>query len=206
MSLTVSNNQFYSNDEFDPGIFTQVSDSGPRGPLVFFLRKLSSFLKLRPFVNLHEILWPWVDHDLCFRKDKFGPLGFWIGKSEKVHFSVVVVLSDKEMYLKWTCKKRKRSRSFGDLTSRHLSVVCHYFQNILSLKLPCRLHLNYICSLQTKGESKFIYFSRLYDRDGPMPKYLLKLGWHWHIYDKVRGLRVLDHFYPTWGENMKIEI
>ena len=33
-SLTVSNNQVYSNDEFTFGLCTQVSDSGPYCPLV----------------------------------------------------------------------------------------------------------------------------------------------------------------------------
>ena len=43
--LTVSNNQVYSNDEYDVGLFIQVSDSGPHDPLVY---KGEQFLKL-PF-------------------------------------------------------------------------------------------------------------------------------------------------------------
>ena len=38
--------------------------------------------------------WPWVDLYVFYFKVKFGPLGFGMGKPEKMHYSGAVVLSD----------------------------------------------------------------------------------------------------------------
>ena len=38
-SFTVSNNQAYSNDEFNIGLLTQMSNSGLQGPLVYLPAK-----------------------------------------------------------------------------------------------------------------------------------------------------------------------
>ena len=38
-----------------------------------------------------------VDLDLFLSKVKLGLLGFWMGKDEKVHFSVAVIVYDMEM-------------------------------------------------------------------------------------------------------------
>ena len=49
--------------------------------------------------------WPLVDLVLLYGKVKFGPLSFGMGKTEKVHFSGAVLLSDIEMNLNTTAVK-----------------------------------------------------------------------------------------------------
>ena len=43
------------------------------------------------------------------------------------------------------------------LAKGHMSDVCQDFQKVSPLKLLCQFHLNFICSLLAKKETKLIY-------------------------------------------------
>ena len=68
------------------------------------------------------------------------------------------MLSDVEMHCNSTPMTFYRSRSFIDLGLR--SFVC-LLRMTSSLKLLGQFELNFICSLQAKGERKFIYLVKV---------------------------------------------
>ena len=70
-----------------------------------------------------------------------------MGKAEKVHFSIAIMLSDMEMPLTFTSMNFRGQGHFVTLTKGHLSVVCLHFLRTSPLKLLCQFQLNVICSL-----------------------------------------------------------
>ena len=84
--------------------------------------------------------WPWVNLGLIYGKVKFGPIGFWLEKVEKVHFLVAIVLFDTVGFQIQPLWNSRGQGLLVTLARGHMSVVCQHFQKASSLKLLGQFH------------------------------------------------------------------
>ena len=78
-------------------------------------------------------------------------------KVKKVLLWVAIVLFDTIMHSNITTRSSRGQGHLVTLAKDHMSIVCQHFQRAFPLGLLGLFHLNFKCSLQAKGERKFIY-------------------------------------------------